>query len=343
MPSGKFIKGGSIAKTKDGNFGKYEENTGGGEVVHADSKGSRGAWERGGKKEKREDSQPRTADGKFTYNSANGKPLKEISKVNGKSRGTTVNPVLTGGVNGVHFKHTSYNTEKDRFDTEKWKKWADEHNWYNRGTEIVGYDGKIKLAPERLEVLAQEYIDGKFGYYKYDKYGNKKGTETEDVKDWSSKPGRHADEEKSAIERAKTKGELGKRFVKKPKDQDESLGKYKISPKIADEILEEMAAEEGKMYTPEKIVPTKPEVPAMDVPKKEQPVPVMEKAPEEVAKPSPELKGVKYNSEQVSKLKDLFIKTYGEETANKVLDKMSKMKPESLDAWIESKGLNKYL
>lgn len=67
-------------------IGTYKESYGGGTPLPKGTKAPSKAWV-----EANRVSQPRDADGKFTYNSVNNKPLKY-----GPSRGTTVPPFLIG-------------------------------------------------------------------------------------------------------------------------------------------------------------------------------------------------------------------------------------------------------
>ncbi len=98
----KFKKIGKISETENSGFGEYSEANGGGSPKGGSWGGRSGrvGWQNridsGEVKdgESRQD-QPRTSDGKFTYNSVNGKETKY------ESRGKTVNPLLTGGENGI--------------------------------------------------------------------------------------------------------------------------------------------------------------------------------------------------------------------------------------------------
>lgn len=138
-----------------GAIGTYKENTGGGEPIDG---GGRGQWERNDYKEKRVPDQPRTNDGKFTYNAVNNKPLKEISKSHGKSRGTTVPPTLTGGVNGVDediFKRTddgSGNLTRSAA-SKLYEKFEGE--FYKKSTIFIDLEGK-KMSKKFSEM---SYID----------------------------------------------------------------------------------------------------------------------------------------------------------------------------------------
>lgn len=151
-------------KEKQGKFGDYSTSTGGGEPI---AKGKK--WT----DEKRDPDQPRTDDGKFTYNSANGKPLKDVSKVHGKSRGTTIPPQLVNGQNGIRYYkgkedkngHVTRDFEGGRvYDADERAAKAtgmaiDEI--YKEGDEIVTFDGKIKVAPRDMIESAMEYIANK--------------------------------------------------------------------------------------------------------------------------------------------------------------------------------------
>lgn len=88
---------GMIKDTEGGNFGGYSEELGGGTPVggHFGGESGRVGWDKRGRPGHREE-QPRTNDGKFTYNSVNGKETVY------DGRGKTVNPLLTGGKNGVY-------------------------------------------------------------------------------------------------------------------------------------------------------------------------------------------------------------------------------------------------
>ena len=205
-------------------FGHYKTGTGGGEPMGEWSTkypaGGRGVWkEKYDEEPKREEGQPRTDDGKFTYNAVNGKPLKEISKVHGHSRGTTVSPEITGGKNGVHYYKDKYHTE--RVDGEDVKKSLEEalgdydtadkiyKTFFKRSAEVIGFDGKVKYAPKDFIEIYQQY-DAEKGKYV-----------GEDVAEWKSKIGRHSAKETEAIKRSELKGTKGSEFVE-TKDKEES-------------------------------------------------------------------------------------------------------------------------
>lgn len=146
------------------NFGNYSEDTGGGTPVQADGQGTQDSTKKGGKgrgamtraKVSRNSSQPRTEDGKFTYNSVNGKGIKEK-----KSRGNTVNPLLTGGKNGVKIEDVEENFASQS--GEYWDKYKDK--WYTGGGEIVTSEGKTRVAAEPIWITAHKKYNVKGGEF----------------------------------------------------------------------------------------------------------------------------------------------------------------------------------
>lgn len=188
-----------VSTSKNSNFGEYNEDRGGGTPVGPSTKYSgdkgRGAYTRLGQPGHRDEEQPRTDDGKFTYNAVNGKELKEISKVHGKSRGTTVPPTLTGGVNGIQYykskkvplKDKNGNIVKDKngntvyrengprdfkggnitdnpqnFTEAELKAFAnalafDTSKIYTRADRVINYKGEIAIPARDFMEAAQEY------------------------------------------------------------------------------------------------------------------------------------------------------------------------------------------
>lgn len=153
-------------KAKENGFGEYSEDTGGGTPMGKGQKlsaGGRGTWEDNyDKKPHRVSGQPRTEDGKFTYNAVNGKPLKAISKVGGHSRGTTVSPLLTGGENGVHyFKDKKHNELVDNAkENARIYTGLSIQQLYDKGQKIA-YKGKVAIAPRPFVESAQEVVPNK--------------------------------------------------------------------------------------------------------------------------------------------------------------------------------------
>lgn len=139
---------------KEGKFGHYMTGTGGGEPIPAGKKMST---------EKRDPDQPRSSDGKFTYNSVNGKPLKDISKSHGHSRGTTIPPTLTGGKNGIHYYSDSTHEHIVKGGQDALEKFTSltVADAYRKGDRIVTFDGKIAIAKKDFIESATEYVANK--------------------------------------------------------------------------------------------------------------------------------------------------------------------------------------
>lgn len=141
-----------------------EENAFGDNVKVNPSGKDRGGWSKVGSPGKREDEQPRDAEGHFTYNAMIGKPLKDISKKDGKSRGKTVPPMLNGGVNGPE---VSRDADGKISNPEFLEEWAGE--WFEKGTEVAAFEAgskgqtTIKIAPDDLFRITQEWVINKFG------------------------------------------------------------------------------------------------------------------------------------------------------------------------------------
>lgn len=149
-------------------FGQYSEAHGGGTPAGGDfgGRGGRVGWNE--RKESGEHApsdnphraeQPRTSDGKFTYNSVNGKETKY------DGRGKTVNPLLTGGENGVKIseaKEQFQNRKGSLFDKYK-------SIYYQKGSEKAGWTGKkfsTKIASNDIWDLAKYSFNvekGEFG------------------------------------------------------------------------------------------------------------------------------------------------------------------------------------
>ena len=205
MAKSNFKKITSIKDTEGGNFGNYEEEKGGGTPRGGvwGGKDGRVGW---GEREKsgelpqgahRED-QPRTKDGKFTYNSTNGKETKY------ESRGKTVNPLLTGGENGIMIEDA-----KKQFAAKQgnlWDKYGATGKWYQKGSELITKNGRkyaVKLSDNDIWEIARVSFNLKEGAFNYEKENFGK-----------TKTGRRSKFEKTAIQQAKqNKGET---FVKTP-------------------------------------------------------------------------------------------------------------------------------
>ena len=165
MASKKFKKI-TIKDTENSNFGNYDEANGGGTPRGGvwGGRSGRVGWQ------EREDSgdlpegahreeQPRTADGKFTYNSVNGKETKY------DGRGKTVNPLLTGGENGIKIDDV-----KSQFSAKSgnlYDKYSGK--WYQKGSEKITKQGKkfvTKISSDDVWEIAKYSFDiskGEFG------------------------------------------------------------------------------------------------------------------------------------------------------------------------------------
>lgn len=197
MAKSNFKKLTSIKETEDGNFGNYEELKGGGTPRGGvwGGKDGRVGWDEREKSGElpqnahRKD-QPRTRDGKFSYNSLNGKETKY------ESRGKTVNPLLTGGVNGIKIDEV-----KKQFAAKQgnlYDKYKDK--WYQKGSELIAKNGRkynVKIAQNDIWEIARVSFDIKEGAFNYEKENFGK-----------TKLGRRSKFEKQAIQEAKqSKGE----------------------------------------------------------------------------------------------------------------------------------------
>lgn len=180
-----------IQDTEDSGFGKYAESTGGGHPFEAGNSNTRTTQENG-KLRKSENAgktdQPRTADGKLTYKSVNG---QSIDPKYGPSRGKTVNPLLTGGKNGVMIE----DVEKD-FKSQSgsyWDKYKDK--WFTKGGKVVTEGLSTKISAQTIWELAKQ------------KYDTVKGEFEGESENWSTKGGKKSAAEKEAIEKVKETGE----------------------------------------------------------------------------------------------------------------------------------------
>lgn len=176
---------------ESGGFGSYSESNGGGTPRGGiyGGKSGRVGWDSRKNSESmpagaHRESQPRTSDGKFTYNSVNG---KELAPSSDPTRGKTVNPLLTGGENGI-----SIDTVEQQFSQEYgsyWNKYKDK--WYRKGGEIVGKDFKVHIAAESIWNIAKDKFDKVKG-----EFVKEKGSFDE------TKKGRASVEEKAAKQKA---------------------------------------------------------------------------------------------------------------------------------------------
>ena len=192
MAKSNFKKLTSIKDTEGGNFGNYDESKGGGSPKGGvwGGKSGRVGWDERQKAgelkqgDHRQD-QPRTNDGKFTYNSVNGKETKY------ESRGETVNPLLTGGENGIKIDEA-----KQQFASKQgslYDKYKDK--WYQRGSELISKNGRkynVKLSQNDIWEIARISFNIKEGAFTME---NQNFLQT--------KAGRRSQNEKEAIQNAK--------------------------------------------------------------------------------------------------------------------------------------------
>ena len=137
----------------DSGFGKYQEGNGGGKPFSTSN--TRTTRENGRYREANNDTkQPRTDDGKFTYKSVNG---ESINPEYGPSRGKTVNPLLTGGKNGIKIEDVEKQFKEQK--GEYWDKYKDK--WYVKGSKAVAGKGDYRthVAGEAIWEIARQRYD----------------------------------------------------------------------------------------------------------------------------------------------------------------------------------------
>lgn len=179
-----------IQETEGGNFGNYKEGVGGGASPEKGDPSKHGHGVNSDHRKANNDTmQPRTDDGKFTYKSVNG---QSINPKYGPSRGETVNPLLTGGENGV--KISDVESEFAAQSGAIWDKYKDK--WYQKGGEIVTTDLKTRVAGDTIWNVAKR---------RYDKV---KGEFVREGKVFEeTKKGRLSKEEQTAKQLAKSSGQ----------------------------------------------------------------------------------------------------------------------------------------
>lgn len=179
-----------IEETQGGKFGQYMEGVGGGSSPEPGNPNQRAPGVNSDyRKENNDTNQPRTDDGKFTYKSVNG---KSIDPKYGPSRGKTVNPLLTGGKNGV--KIDDVEREFASQSGSYWNKYKD--SWYQKGGEIVTTDLKTRVAGEAIWNVAKRRYDSVKGEF-----------ESESTVFDETKKGRAGKEEQAAKQKAQATGE----------------------------------------------------------------------------------------------------------------------------------------
>lgn len=180
-----------IQDTKDSGFGNYDEGVGGGGSPEAKDPNQRAPGVNSDYRKQNNDTmQPRTSDGKFTYKSVNG---QSINPEYGPSRGKTVNPLLTGGENGVMIEDVEkqFASQSGKY----WDKYKDK--WYHKGGEFVtSGDFKVRVAGEAIWNVAKRKYDSVKG-----EFANESSVFNE------TKKGRPSLEEKAAKQQAQASGE----------------------------------------------------------------------------------------------------------------------------------------
>ena len=179
-----------IEETKGSGFGQYQEGVGGGGSPQARDPNKRAPGVNSDYRQENNDTnQPRTDDGKFTYKSVNG---KSIDPKYGPSRGKTVNPLLTGGENGV--KIDDVEQEFASQSGSYWNKYKDK--WYQKGGEIVTTDLKTRVAADTIWNVAKRRYDSVKGEF-----------EQESTVFSETKKGRAGKEEQAAKQKVQSTGE----------------------------------------------------------------------------------------------------------------------------------------
>lgn len=214
-----------IQDTENSGFGQYQEGVGGGASPKAKDPQQRGPGVNSEhRKEHNDTMQPRTDDGKFTYKSVNG---QSIDPKYGPSRGKTVNPLLTGGENGVKI-NDYYDKQgnlqegvESQFRNQSgayWNKYKDK--WYQKGGEAAllsqGEHHKEKwstrVAGEAIWNVAKRRYDTVKGEFEKESKVFEEG-----------KKGAPTQEEKAAQQKAQATGE--EQFV-----IDQKSGGIKVKP-----------------------------------------------------------------------------------------------------------------
>ena len=180
-----------IQDAKDSGFGNYQEGVGGGGSPKAKDPTKRAPGVNSDYRQSNNNTmQARTKDGKFTYKSVNG---QSIDPKYGPSRGKTVNPLLTGGENGIKIEdvESEFADQKGEY----WDKYKDK--WYSKGGEfVVGDDWKVRVAGDAIWNVAKRRYDSVKGEF---------ASESEVFSE--TKKGRPGKEEAAAKQKAQASGE----------------------------------------------------------------------------------------------------------------------------------------
>ena len=203
-----------IQETENSGFGKYQEGVGGGASPEPGDPSKHGHGVNSDHRKANNDTmQPRTNDGKFTYKSVNG---ESIDPKYGPSRGKTVNPLLTGGENGI--KISDVEQEFYNQSGALWDKYKDK--WYQKGSEYALMSQGSKHKEGFATRVAGEAI-WEVAKRRYDKV---KGEFTGESKVFSQgKKGARTAEEQAAHQKAAQTGEEQAVI-------DQSSGAIKLKP-----------------------------------------------------------------------------------------------------------------
>lgn len=248
-----------IQDTAGSGFGQYKEGVGGG--ASPNGKSSPADHGHGVNSDYRQDNnetmQPRTGDGKFTYKSVNG---ESIDPKYGPSRGKTVNPLLTGGQNGIMIDDVvnDFAAQKGNY----WDKYKD--SWYQKGSEVVTTgDFKVHVSAEAIWDVAKRKYDKVKGEFEgeHDVFGE-------------TKKGRRGKEEKAAIQKAVANGSEQGVINQSTGGLKIKPGTPKLQPKQVHIQAPQPQPKPGVQPTPTPIAP-------------QQPNAVQEKQPEATAQSAP--------------------------------------------------------
>lgn len=231
-------------------FGEYKEATGGGTPFEKGNSNTRTTRENGKKREAQNPTtkQPRTGDGKFTYKSVNG---QSINPEYGPSRGVTVPPTLTGGVNGIKIDDVEEQFSKKS--GAYWDKWKD--HFYTVGGKVVTEGLSTKISGKAVWNQAKEY-NSDLG--EYDSIVGKSFEGKGEQANWTTKTGTKSQAEKAAIQKAhdskqqqnvisakhggiETLGEAKKKLEK-------VIESKKQAAPVQEEVKEEVKVEQSKPW-----------------------------------------------------------------------------------------------
>lgn len=338
MATNKKYQKKKIQDTENSGFGQYSEGVGGGASPNDASQGEHGHGANSDyRKENNDTMQARTADGKFTYKSVNG---KSIDPKYGPSRGKTVNPLLTGGKNGVKIE----DVEKE-FASQSGNYWSQyKDKWYVKGSLVVTSDMKTRVAAKSIWDVAKEVYNEKL-----QEFGGVISTEHKFAVGNGSKgiSGQGGLAESSVFDETK-KGAPSKE-IKAAKQKVQATGE---EAPVIDQSTGGMKLKPGVTFTPSPVkpkpVPTSapkqtPVVPA--TPTQTQPSAPQPSATASVSTSAPkDLSGVKYSAEQVNKVQDFFKNKFKDDAKlPQLLSKLGSLSPEQLDKQIDvwvSKGID---